>query len=174
MPLDANGIWQFTEGDLISPASTMLNKLAGSTSSKAATLGVQITALQDLAGGIGVWQPYTPSLSNFLPGASIVSGRWCRIGKTVFVRGQVLLASGLVFNSSKVVCNVPTALSGTIPGGDTVGNWTYRVAGVGYYYGPATVASATGVEIGVSASAPKGSAPSPNDAFFWNFSYEAA
>lgn len=52
MPLDANGIWQYNEGELASPFSALLNKLAASVSSVIAPLLPHTTAAVPLGGGV--------------------------------------------------------------------------------------------------------------------------
>lgn len=42
----------------------------------------------------GRWQSYTPAVTGFVPGASVISARWSRVGDIGFYRIKVVLGVG--------------------------------------------------------------------------------
>ena len=174
MPLDSNGIWQYAETDLVSPVSTLLNRLGSSTSNKVATLSSQITTLSTLANGIGLWQAQTPVFNDFIQGTSTVVARWTRVGKTVHVWGQIYLVGGYAFNSASVKVSLPVApYSNGWSDARIVGHWGMVRPGVGYWSGEIRPETGSRVFLrSLTATTPVG--PSSGDVITWQLTYEAA
>lgn len=94
MPLDANGIWQYTETETVSPFHEFMNRLAGSVSS---VLGPFVRKTN--------WLPCTPSPGTTFDSGYAVEAR--QIGHLVFAEGRMTRAAS---TSTQTWCTLPAAL----------------------------------------------------------------
>lgn len=106
MPLDANGIWIYDEFEDAAPFSTLLNKLAQSTSDaiEAAVQGGTWTNAGILYASN--WEDYQPSVSNNHVEYSVV-------GREVEMRGLVRRAAALSPSQTVTVLTLPAAIRPT-------------------------------------------------------------
>ena len=136
-------------------------------------------------GASWAWQNYVPTWTNLVIGSSTVVAKYCQIGKTVFVRGSVVIAGGN-FPTADLTISLPVTSVATYTVGDALaGNVNFNDVGTRIYEGNATWGSTTTARFRakiitatyvsdsqLSATIPHGWANS--DTFNWAFSYEAA
>lgn len=125
------------------------------------------------------WVAYTPSFSNFTAGASTISARYRKEGKTVHYTGLVTLGAGFAMNSSPVQIGLPLPVTSTqnnvLMG---LGVSMLNDAGTATYMAMTTVATATAVMMrttaGVAISITSPFAWATTDSFSWNMTYETS
>lgn len=93
--LDANGIWQYAEGDEISPWSDYMNKLASSVSTEIGQLNDRLDA-SPLTMAITPSSPWTTAGAFGVPGLVVLNGM-CHLTTGLIVRPTALTVSNTTF-----------------------------------------------------------------------------
>lgn len=114
MPLDSNGIWQYTEVETAAPVSTMLNRLAGSVSTVVGPLVID-TGWQTIANASG---------------SVVSSGFPCQVRR----KGDWVYAWGRWTRTT----NIATQVWGSLPAGVSGLVFPPRIVEVGDYFGQMT------------------------------------
>jgi hypothetical protein len=151
MPLDAQGIWQYTGSELASPAPDLLNRLAGSVSSKVAAITAVTTST------IALDPLWTADAANPLS-LTRVNGRWLlsaffRNAAAMALVANTTITVGTVAAAARVPTGLPTLRAAgvlTTPAGlMVIGCQINTRTGVVYVMYPAALASQSGGNIGV-------------------------
>jgi hypothetical protein len=107
MALDANGIWQFEEGDEDATASDLFNRLASSTSARVGDLQTSVNGKEPTQTDSG-WEPLTV-LGGYAAQAGFAP-RVRRIGKRVTFDGGISNTGVIANTSQPVMINIPAPL----------------------------------------------------------------
>jgi hypothetical protein len=132
---------------------------------------------ESLIYGSGTWTSYTPTFSNFIVGASSITARYTKLGKTVHYAGLVTLGTGFSMNGSPLTVSLPAAVTGAY---NTIlaalGVSMINDNGSGTYMGMPTVSTGTSFMIrtyaGAAISISTPFAWAVGDSFSWNITYE--
>jgi hypothetical protein len=145
MPLDANGIWQYTETDSAATASDLLNLLAESTSDA-------IEAVNDRVDALVPNTPWTALVLN-APRFVLYGGggdgpvSYCRSGNVVQLHGvvspgdatAVTAVNGTSVNGDNLIVQLPAGARPTkgitqVMQGSGTARWTLNITTGGYVY----------------------------------------
>jgi hypothetical protein len=133
--------------------------------------------------GLLAWTAYTPTFTNFTLGNGTIDFAYAQLGKTVNVRGRVILGSTSVIGSSPQFSTPVTAAAAG--GRPNVGHAKYTDTGAATYPGGVLLLSTTNFQLIVflaSGTYAQSTAPSATVPFTWittdewlvNITYEAA
>jgi len=172
MPLDANGIWQYTGDEMAAPAPVMLNRLAKSTSDALAALKASTP-----------WTPFTPTVYNLVLGNGTTFARYKKtIDGVVHYRGRVTMGTTTTYPGGSFLFSLPFPMMANpddrVPQGvaavvdtDAVKFW----AGVVRAALPAV--DRVAINAGPTGYLIHANEPmvwAPGDSFGWNMTYEPA
>jgi hypothetical protein len=121
------------------------------------------------------WTPYTPTYANFNPGASVVTARSKKVGKTVQSLGRIVMGAGFaMFGNPTITLPYPAAHAA----GQAIGTVAIVDSGTTIFTGTMTISTATAMlpiagisGLGLNTNVPMTWAV--NDVLSWAIAYEA-